>query len=91
MGPGRLLVAELPGYERGRQPFEVQRLICEDALACGLDASSIETYPDPRSATQDALEDARPGDLLVLLALTQRREALELVHKYIGEDGGGHG
>jgi len=91
MSPGRLLVAELPGYERGRQPFEVQRLICEDALACGLDASCIETYPDPRSATQDALEHARPGDLLVLLALTQRREALALVHEYLGAGGGGHG
>jgi UDP-N-acetylmuramyl tripeptide synthase len=91
MRPGRLLVAELPGYERGRQPFEVQQLICEDARACGLDASRIETYPDPRSAAQDALDHARPGDLLVLLALTQRREALALVHEYIGEGEGGHG
>jgi len=84
MRPGRLLVAELPGYERGRQPFEVRQLICEDAKACGLDPSCIETFPDPRSATHDALVGARPGDLLVLLALTQRQEALTLVHDFIG-------
>jgi len=91
MNPERLLVAELPGYERGRRPFEVQQLICEDAQACGLDASCIETFPDPRSATRDALARARPGDLLVLLALTQRKEALALVHDFIGGGAERHG
>lgn len=91
MNPERLLVAELPGYERGRQSFEVQRLICSDALACGLDRTAIETFADPRSATQHALVNARPGDLLVLLALTQRQEALDLVHGFIGDSGEGDG
>jgi cyanophycin synthetase len=91
MQPDRLLVAELPGYERGRQPFEVPRLIRADALACGLDAARIELFPDPREATRHALDQARPGDLLVLLALTQRQEALSLVHAYIGDDGGDNG
>jgi cyanophycin synthetase len=90
MKPTRLLIAELPGYERGRQPFEVPRLIRQDALACGLDAARIETFPDPQEATRNALERARPGDLLVLLALTQRKEALALVHGFIG-DGGADG
>jgi UDP-N-acetylmuramyl tripeptide synthase len=87
MRPERLLIAELPGYERGRQPFEVPRLIRQDALAFGLDAARIETFPDPQAATRNALEQARPGDLLVLLALTQRREALALVHAFIGDSG----
>jgi UDP-N-acetylmuramyl tripeptide synthase len=87
MRPERLLIAELPGYERGRQPFEVPRLIRQDALACGLDAARIETFPDPQEATRNALERARPGDLLVLLALTQRKEALALVHAFTGDSG----
>jgi len=87
MRPERLLIAELPGYERGRQPFEVPRLIRQDALAFGLDAARIETFPDPQAATRNALEQARPGDLLVLLALTQRKEALALVHAFIGDSG----
>jgi UDP-N-acetylmuramyl tripeptide synthase len=88
MNPERLLVAELPGYERGRQPFEVPGIIREDALACGLDPSRIEMFPDPRTATQHALAQARAGDLLVLLALTQRQEALALVHDFIGDGDG---
>lgn len=87
MRPGRLLIADLPGYERGRQPFEVPRLIRQLALDCGLDAASMETFPDPQEATRNALAQARPGDLLVLLALTQRKEALSLVHAFIGDRG----
>jgi UDP-N-acetylmuramyl tripeptide synthase len=91
MRPERLLIAELPGYERGRQPFEVPRLIRQDALACGLDAARIETFPDPQAATRNALEHARSGDLLVLLALTQRKEALAQVHAFIGGRGADSG
>jgi len=91
MHPERLLIAELPGYERGRQPFEVPRLIRQDALASGLDAARIEIFPDPQEATRSALAQARPGDLLVLLALTQRKEALALVHAFIGDSGSNDG
>jgi cyanophycin synthetase len=84
MRPDRLLVAELPGYERGRDAFAVPRLIRQDALRCGLREDQIEIFPEPRAATRHALGQARGGDLLVLLALTQRQEALALVHDYIG-------
>jgi UDP-N-acetylmuramyl tripeptide synthase len=84
MQPVRLLVAELPGYERGRRAFEVPELIRRDAIACGLPAERIELFDGPRDATRSALQQARPGDLLVLLALTQRQEALALIHEFIG-------
>jgi len=91
MKPGLLLVAELPGYERGRESFEVPRLIREDALACGMESARIEIFPDPVAATRHALGCARPGDLLVLLALTQRQEALALIHSFIGGPGSQNG
>lgn len=84
MHPDRLLVAELPGYERGRQPFEVPELIRRDAIACGLPEERIQLFDGPREATRSALQRARPGDLLVLLALTQRPEALALIREFIG-------
>ncbi len=85
MKPDRLLVAELPGYERGRQPFEVPKLIQREAIRAGIPEVAIELFPGPREATALALKNARAGDLIVLLALTQREEALALVHKYIDE------
>ena len=86
MRPDRLLVSELPGYERGREPFTVPQLIRRDALECGLGEEQIEIFPEPRAATRYALDQARGGDLLVLLALTQRQEALALVHELVGSE-----
>ena len=84
MRPDRLLVTELPGYERGREPFAVPAIIRRDAIEAGIPESSIEMFSSPSEATASALREARPGDLIVLLALTQRQEALELVHRFIG-------
>jgi UDP-N-acetylmuramyl tripeptide synthase len=89
--PAQLLVAELPGYERGRESNEVPRLIRREAIAYGVPEGAIEMFSSPGEATAEALARARPGDLLVLLALTQRNEALALVHEYLGNGAGHHG
>jgi UDP-N-acetylmuramyl tripeptide synthase len=91
MRPARLLVAELPGYERGRQPFEVQAMIRRDAIEAGVPENTVELFDSPVSATASALEQARPGDFLVLLALTQRAQTLELIHRFINDGDGDDG
>jgi cyanophycin synthetase len=91
VNPDRLLVAELPGYERGRQPFEVPKLISATAIKFGIPEDAIKTFSNPGEATAHALSNARPGDLLVLLALTQRSEALSLVHEFIDGNGSSDG
>lgn len=83
MKPDQLLICELPGYERGREPFAVPHVIREAALQEGIPDDSISLFPGPKDATKQALEQARPGDLLVLLALAQRQEALALVHEFL--------
>jgi cyanophycin synthetase len=83
MKPDQLLICDLPGYERGREAFAVPRVIREAALQAGIPADSIGLFPGPKDATRQALEQARPGDLLVLLALAQRQEALALVHEFL--------
>lgn len=80
----QLLVCELPGYERGREPFTVPGVIRKAALQAGVPAACLSLFPSPKEATKQALEQARPGDLLVLLALSQRRETLALVHEFLG-------
>ena len=87
MKPDQLFICELPGYERGREPFTVPGVIREAALQAGIPADSITLFPGPKDATKQALEQARSGDLLVLLALTQRQEALALVHEYLETNG----
>jgi cyanophycin synthetase len=89
--PSQLLVAELPGYERGREPHEVPQLIRSEAIKYGISADAIELFQGPGEATAEALSRARPGDLLVLLALTQRTEALALVHEYLESAPATHG
>jgi len=89
--PNQLLVAELPGYERGREPFEVPDLIRAEAVKSGIPDTAIEIFPGPREATAQALSRARAGDLLVLLALTQRSAALSLIHEFIGNGKQGDG
>jgi hypothetical protein len=89
MRPDRLLVAELPGYERGRAPFEVPELIRRNAVARGLAEERIRIFDGPREATR-ALRQARPGTCWCA-ALTQRQEALDLVHEFIGGGGAAHG
>jgi UDP-N-acetylmuramyl tripeptide synthase len=91
MKPDQLLVAELPGYERGREPFEVPALIKSEAIASGINEDHVEIFPSPGEATALALQRAQPGDLLVLLALTQRQEALNLVHEFIDREAESHG
>ena len=53
----------------------------------GIPGDSITLFPSPKDATKQALELARPGDLLVLLALTQRQETLTLVHEFLADNG----
>ncbi|MBT8049359.1 MAG: Mur ligase [Xanthomonadales bacterium] len=89
--PDQLLVADLPGYERGRKPFEVAELIRSEAIRNGVPAEGTRIFPSPQEATAEALRSAQPGDLLVLLALTQRAEALALVHDYISRGASRHG
>jgi UDP-N-acetylmuramyl tripeptide synthase len=83
MRPDRLLICELPGYERGREAGEVPAVIRTAAMNSGVPAAAIDMFASPRDAVSDALEQAAPGDLLVLLVLTQREEALALVHEFI--------
>ena len=84
MQPDRLLVYELPGYERGRDIGEPPALMRAEALANGMAADSLLLMPDPLSAARNILQHAQSGDVLVLLALIQRREILQLVHEFIG-------
>jgi UDP-N-acetylmuramyl tripeptide synthase len=85
MQPDIILACALPGYERGRPQSEVQDIIRASSVASGVADENIHNFDSPVAASRYALENARSGDLLVFLALTQREAVLELVHEFIGK------
>jgi len=83
--PAPLLVCDLPGYERGRLPGQVADLICQLAITEGLPQEAVKLFDSPVEGVQYALNSAREGDCMVLLALTQRAEVTELVQEFVAK------
>jgi UDP-N-acetylmuramyl tripeptide synthase len=81
--PARLLVCDMPGYERGREPGVVAELIRELAIDYGLQQDSVTIFGSPLEGVKNALYSSQEGDCLVLLALTQRGEVTELVQEFV--------
>jgi UDP-N-acetylmuramyl tripeptide synthase len=81
--PSRLLVCDMPGYERGRKPWAVAEMIREFAIAEGVPADAVAMFKSPLDGVRQALADARNGDCLVLLAFTQRKEVLATIREFV--------
>jgi len=56
-----------PGL-RGREPEEIPRLLEQYLLEAGVPASAIQLEMNPGKAIEAALNNAKPGDLLLVLA-----------------------
>lgn len=85
MGADVVLACALPGYERGRPQSEVQAVIGSAARDYGVAKEQIINFDTPPEAAEYALSEARDGDLLVFLALTQRDEVIEKVHQFMAD------
>ncbi|MGA9572341.1 MAG: Mur ligase family protein [Lysobacterales bacterium] len=81
--PARLLVCDLPGYERGRKPFDVANMISHLARAGGVPKEAVTIFASPVEGVKSALSSAQAGDCLVLLALTQRDQILAMVREFV--------
>ncbi|MEM1091409.1 MAG: cyanophycin synthetase, partial [Pseudomonadota bacterium] len=82
--PDQLVVCRLPGYERGRLPDDVPDLITDIALAAGMSPDAIHRAASPVDGTRFALEWSRVGDLMLILALTQRGPVTQLIEEGLG-------
>ena len=81
--PDRTLVADLPGYLRGRAPGEIPEILARAARGAG--AASVATFPDPPAAVREALAWAEAGDVLLLVTLSHRAEVAALVRDAGGQ------
>jgi UDP-N-acetylmuramyl tripeptide synthase len=64
--PDHVVLKDIAGYLRGRQPGEVAGLLHAALLAGGLDAAAIDTVLDEAEAARALLAWARDGDVVVL-------------------------
>jgi UDP-N-acetylmuramyl tripeptide synthase len=79
--PSLVVVKELEGYLRGREPGEVPRILRNALLRAGLPADSVVERPGELEAARYAIDWARPGDVLVLPVhgLAARTEVLAMI------------
>lgn len=77
--PDVVVVAEIAGYLRGRQPGEIPALIREASRDCGLPDDQILSAASPAEGARQILERLEPGDLALLLVHAERAEIFEMI------------
>jgi UDP-N-acetylmuramyl tripeptide synthase len=82
--PDRVVLKELPTMLRGRLPGEVPAILEDELLRLGARREQLGHAATELEAVRQALEWARPKDLLVLLVHTQREEAMALLDRLRG-------
>lgn len=70
IGLDRVIISELEDYARGRKNGEVYAILREELIDCGARANQIRHYQDESDSFDEALTWAKPGDLVILLALS---------------------
>jgi UDP-N-acetylmuramyl tripeptide synthase len=74
--PDRVVAKEMDAYLRGRALGEVPGIIADELRRAGLPADAVATASGELAGVREALDWARPGDLLIL-ALHQERGRVE--------------
>lgn len=77
--PNVIVAAELEGYLRGRELGEIPDLIEQAAAAHGFSADQIQRAASPSRAAAQILDQVAPGDIALLLVLSERDEVLKLL------------
>lgn len=71
LNPDCVVVSELAVYARGRAPGEVVGIIRDELTSCGARDGQVVHTQTEVEALEHALAWARPGDLVVMLALAE--------------------
>ena len=79
--PDRVVAKEMDAYLRGRAPGEVPGIIADELRRAGLPDAAIATSAGELLAAQEALDWARPGDLLILMLHQERNRVEELLRR----------
>jgi cyanophycin synthetase len=77
MRPERIFIDELPQYLRGREPGGVARVLRAELQRLGALPEQISEHTREMATLDSALGWARPGDLIVMVALGDREAVLD--------------
>jgi cyanophycin synthetase len=69
LAPDRIIISELAKHARGRAPGEVYAILRDELIRSGCPPEAVLHVDAEPEALEHALAWARPGDLLVMLAL----------------------
>jgi cyanophycin synthetase len=88
--PDHVIAKEMAAYARGRPIGEIPGLIADELRRLGAPSGSVSQATSELEGVHQALEWARPGDLLLLTVHGQREEVLALLGR-LQESGWGPG
>ncbi len=74
IGLDAVIVSELEAYARGRSQGEVFGIIRDELIRCGAREDQIKHHMEETESLDAALDWAKPGDLVIMLALSARDE-----------------
>jgi cyanophycin synthetase len=78
LDPDYVIAKDMEGYLRGRAPGEVPDILADEFTRLGLPDRALSRGGPEIAAVREALEWARPGDLLVLAVHEDRRGVIAL-------------
>ncbi|AVO36688.1 Mur ligase family protein [Pukyongiella litopenaei] len=81
LDPDMVVAAEIEDYLRGRSPGELPALIRRTCLDAGMAADAVLTAGSPRDGAERILDMVGPGDLALLLVLSDRARVFELLEQ----------
>ena len=79
--PDRVIAKEMDAYLRGRARGEVPGIIADELRRAGLSDAAVATSPGEVAAVEEALDWARPGDMLILMLHQERNRVEELLRR----------
>ncbi len=79
--PDTLIAVEMESYLRGRTVGEIPRLIHKTALEAGMQSAQIQFAPSHLASVKMVLDQLRPGDLALLLVLSERDAVFKLLEE----------
>ncbi|MEM7091279.1 MAG: Mur ligase family protein, partial [Pseudomonadota bacterium] len=78
--PDVVVAVEMEGYLRGRQLGEIPELIKQAATEAGVSPDCVLYAKSPTAAVRTILDLVQPGDLALLLVLSERDAVFELLN-----------